>query len=172
MKKIRLDLAIMPLVSVVLGAYVLSHPWSATETLCLLIGWLVLLAGVVGMLNAIVRQRATLVSDPALPVSVAGAVVGLYFITHPRSLVDLVGLFICVFLLIEGMINVQNSVQRKRWGDSFWWMPLVVGCICIVLGLMALFAPWAYTTLVMRVVGGLLVFSGVVNLILVFLMRE
>ena len=162
----------MPLVSIVLGVYVLSHPWSATETLCLLIGWLVLIAGVIGVLNAIVRQRATLVSDPALPVSVAGAVVGMYFITHPRSLVDLVGLFICVFLLIEGMTNVQNAVQRKRWGDGAWWAPLVVGCVCIVLGLMALFAPWAYTTMVMRIVGGLLVFSGAVNLLLVVLMRE
>ncbi|MGN0975372.1 MAG: HdeD family acid-resistance protein [Gemmiger sp.] len=172
MNKIHWDSILMPVIGIVLGIYLLVRPWSATSTLCLLIGWLVFGAGVVGVLNALLFQRETLVSAPGLPVSVAAAVVGLYFITNPGSLVELVGLIICVFLLIEGIVNMQNAVQHKRWGDSLWWVPLAVGVVCVALGLMALFAPWSYTNLIMRIVGALLIFSGVVNLILAFLVKE
>lgn len=155
----------LPIASVVLGLYLLLQPFTATEAICALIGWLFLLVGAAGTLNAVLFQRATLVSDPFLPMSVAGIVAGLFFITRPGTLIELVGLVICVLLMFEGMINVQTAIQRYRWGDRIWWLPLIIGIGCIVLGLLALFAPWASTAMIMRIVGVMLVFSGALSLL-------
>ena len=43
MKEIRWELILMPLVSIVLGIYLIMQPGAATVALCSLIGWLILL---------------------------------------------------------------------------------------------------------------------------------
>ena len=116
MKEIRWELILMPLVSIVLGIYLIMQPGAATVALCSLIGWLILLAGAAGAVNSVTFQRATFMTSPLLPVSVAGIMVGLFFITRPYTLVEIVGLIICVFLMIQGMTSIQTAVNRKRWG--------------------------------------------------------
>ena len=150
MKEIRWELILMPLVSIVLGIYLIMQPGAATVALCSLIGWLILLAGAAGAVNSVTFQRATFMTSPLLPVSVAGIMVGLFFITRPYTLVEIVGLIICVFLMIQGMTSIQTAVNRKRWGDTLWWVPLVIGIACVLLGVYALFAPGASTALMMR----------------------
>lgn len=172
MKEIRWELILMPLVSIVLGIYLIMQPGAATVALCSLIGWLILLAGAAGAVNSVTFQRATFMTSPLLPVSVAGIMVGLFFITRPYTLVEIVGLIICVFLMIQGMTSIQTSVNRKRWGDALWWVPLVIGIACVLLGVYALFAPGASTALMMRIAGIMLAFSGVVNMIAAFALTK
>ena len=143
MKEIRWELILMPLVSIVLGIYLIMQPGAATVALCSLIGWLILLAGAAGAVNSVTFQRATFMTSPLLPVSVAGIMVGLFFITRPYTLVEIVGLIICVFLMIQGMTSIQTAVNRKRWGDTLWWVPLIIGIACVLLGVYALFVPCA-----------------------------
>lgn len=161
----RWDSLLLPILSIVLGLYLILKPWSATEMLCALVGWMILLAGLVGLLHSLVFERTTLVTAPNLPISVAGIVVGIFFITRPYTLVEIVGLIICIFLMIEGMMNVQTAVQRRRWGDSFWWLPLVIGLLCVALGLSTLFAPWSSTSMMMRLVGVMLLCSGALGVV-------
>ena len=98
--------------------------------------------------------------------------VGLFFIARPYTLVEIVGLIICVFLMIQGMTSIQTSLNRRRWGDTMWWVPLVIGIACVLLGVYALFAPGASTALMMRIVGILLAFIGVVNMIAAFMLTK
>lgn len=172
MKNLNWSLLVLPIVSVVLGIYLILRPWSATAALCALIGWAILLAGLAGVFNAVAFQRATLSRDPLLPVSVAGAVVGLFFVARPNTLVEIVGLVVCVILMVEGITNIQNAVQRKRWGDGLWWLPLAVGIAGVALGLYTLFAPWSSTAMVMRAIGVLLAASGAVNILAAVLVRD
>ena len=130
------------------------------------------LAGAAGAVNSVTFQRATFMTSPLLPVSVAGIMVGLFFITRPYTLVEIVGLIICVFLMIQGMTSIQTAVNRKRWGDTLWWVPLIIGIACVLLGVYALFAPGASTALMMRIAGIMLAFSGVVNMIAAFALTK
>ena len=57
MKEIRWELILMPLVSIVLGIYLIMQPGAATVALCSLIGWLILLAGAAGAVNALIDEH-------------------------------------------------------------------------------------------------------------------
>lgn len=107
MKHIRWDMLALPLAGIALGLFLIFRSFSATAALCSLVGWLLLLAGGIGIVNALAFQRATWLSSPLLPFSVAGAIIGLFFILSPNMLVSLVGVIVCVFLLVTGMTNVQ-----------------------------------------------------------------
>ena len=163
---------IMPAAGVILGLFLTLRPYSATTALCSLIGWLLLFAGVGGLVNALAFQRATCVNSPFLPLSVAGVVIGLFFILSPHTLAALVGTLICVFLLVNGTSSIQAGLMRRGWGDRLWWLPLAVGILCVVLGLYALFAPAASAAMVMRLVGIMMLCSGVVNALAVLSSRD
>ena len=32
------------------------------------------------------------------------------------------------------MTSIQTAVNRKRWGDTLWWVPLIIGIACVLLG--------------------------------------
>lgn len=165
MKEIRWELILLPVIGIVLGVYLILRPVAATAALCSLIGWLLLLAGGGGVVSAVTFQRATFMTSPLLPFSMAGVVVGLYFILRPYTLLEIVGLFICLLLMVEGMTNIQNAANRRRWGDSLWWLPLVLGAASVLVGLYALFAPTASTALLMRLIGIFFVCSSGLNLL-------
>lgn len=165
MKQIRWDRLLTPVVGIVLGIYLVARPYSATDTLCSLIGWLILLAGVAGIINAVSFQHATMLSSPMLPFSVVGVVIGLFIVTRPSILAGIVSLIICIFLLIEGASGLQNAIQRHTWGDPLWLVPLVVGILSLAVGLWMLFAPLESAVLMMQVIGVSLIVSGVVNLV-------
>lgn len=172
MRHIRWDLLALPVGGLVLGLFLIFRPWSATAALCSLIGWLILLAGCVGLVNALAFQRATCLTSPMLPFSVAGIVIGLFFILSPEALVSLVGMLVCVFLMVTGMTNIQAGVQRRRWGSRSWWLPLAIGILCVVLGLYALLAPVAGAAMVMRLVGIMMLCSALVNLFNILTWRD
>ena len=165
MKEIRWDRLLTPLVGIVLGIYLVARPYSATDTLCSLIGWLILLAGIAGVLNAVSFQHATMLTSPLLPFSIVGTVIGLFIVTRPTILANIVSLIICVFLLAEGASSLQNAMQRRAWGDPLWLVPLIVGILSLLVGLWMLFAPLSSAVLMMQVIGVSLIVSGVVNLI-------
>ena len=31
------------------------------------------------------------------------------------------------------MTSIQTAVNRKRWGDTLWWVPLIIGIACVLL---------------------------------------
>ena len=100
MKEIRWELILMPLVSIVLGIYLIMQPGAATVALCSLIGWLILLAGAAGAVNSVTFQRH--LYDFAFAAGQRGGHYGgavLHYTAY--TLVEIVGLIICVFLMIQ-----------------------------------------------------------------------
>ena len=90
MNNIRWDRLILPVAGIVLGLFLILRPWNATAALCSFIGWLILLVGVLGVVNALAFQRATMLASPMLPFSVGAIVIGLFFIASPGTLAALV----------------------------------------------------------------------------------
>lgn len=172
MNNIRWDRLVLPVAGIVLGLFLILRPWNATAALCSFLGWLILLVGIVGVINAVAFQRATMLASPMLPASVGGIVIGLFFVASPGTLVALVSMIVCVLLMVTGIGNLQTAALRRRWGDRLWWLPLITGILCVVLGVYALLFPGQSAVLVMRLVGVMMLISSAVNLINVLTWRE
>lgn len=159
------DRLLPPVLGIVLGIYLVARPGSAATALCSLIGWLILLSGIGGILSAVSFRQATMLSSPLLPVSVVGAVIGLFIVVQPAVLASIVSLILCIFLLIQGACGLQAGLQRHAWGDPLWLVPLVVGILSLAVGLWMLFAPLASAVMMMQLIGVSLLVSSAVNLV-------
>lgn len=160
----RMGRLVAPVLAVILGLYLLLFPWSATNNLCRLLGWVVLIAGICGMIAAFTTYQGTSMKVPAIAGSAVALVLGFVLIGQPWVLVNFINFLMYLFLLAEGIAAVRGGLLRKDLGDPAWWLPLVIGVLCIVMAVSAFFTPWATNT-IMRLVGLMMLAGGISNLV-------
>lgn len=139
-------------VLIVFGAIAIAIPQLATLAVTILLGWLFLISGVVGLVTSFWMRRApgllwSLVS------AVLGIVVGAMLLTSPLSGALSLTLVLIVFFIIEGIASIMFALDHKRESSSQWGWMLVSGIVDLVLSAMILAglpstAEWAIGLLV------------------------
>lgn len=148
------------IVLVALGVAAVALPPFATIAVEILIGWLFLLSGAVGLVTTFWMRRA-----PgfwwALLSAVIGLAVGVVLLRWPLSGAVSLTMVLSVFFLVEGVASIMFAFEHRRAESGRWGWMLFSGFIDVVLasiifiGLPAT-AVWAIGLLV----GFNLIFGG------------
>jgi uncharacterized membrane protein HdeD (DUF308 family) len=148
-------------VLVVLGATAIVIPPLATVAVTILVGWLFLVSGIMGLISTFWLRSA-----PgfwwALISAVLGIVVGAMLLVSPlRGALSLTFVLVA-FFVIEGIATIMFALDHRRVLSGRWIMMLVSGIIDLVLATMIIAglpgtAAWAIGLLV----GINMVFGGV-----------
>ena len=139
-------------VLVVLGAVAVLLPPIATLAVTILLGWVFLVSGVMGLFTTFWMRQApgfwwSLVSA-ALAVLVGG-----WLLAMPLSGAISLTFLLVAFFIIEGVASIMFSLDHKRELSGRWGWMLTSGVIDLVLGVMILAglpstAAWAIGLLV------------------------
>lgn len=149
------------IILLLLGALAIVVPEVATVAVAILMGWLLLVSGVVGLI-ATYRVRAAPGFGWSLLSAVIGIVAGLVLLIWPLSGAFSLTVILTVFLVFEGVVSILYALDHRRDATPRWSFMLVSGIVDLVLagmifaGLPAT-AAWAIGLLV----GINLVFGGV-----------
>ena len=119
-------------VLVVLGATAIALPLLATLALTIVIGWLFLVSGVIGLVTTFMMRQApgfwwSLIS------AVLGIAVGLLLLASPLSGAVSLTILLVVFFVIEGAASIMFALDHKRELSGKWGWMLVSGIIDLVL---------------------------------------
>jgi uncharacterized membrane protein HdeD (DUF308 family) len=119
-------------VLVVLGATAIALPLLATLAATIIIGWLFLVSGVVGLFTTFMMRQApgfwwSLVS------AALGTVVGLMLLARPISGAFSLTIVLVVFFVIEGVASIMFALDHKRELSGKWGWMLVSGIVDLVL---------------------------------------
>ena len=122
-------------VLLVLGATAVVLPLLATLALTIIIGWLFLVSGVVGLVTSFWMRQApgfwwSLIS------AVLGVVVGFVLLASPLSGAVSLTLVLVVFFVIEGVASIMFALDHKRELSGKWGWMLLSGIVDLVLGAM------------------------------------
>jgi uncharacterized membrane protein HdeD (DUF308 family) len=148
------------IVLLILGILAIVVPQIATIAAAVLIGWLLLVSGVVGLI-ATLRMRSAPGFWWSLISAVLGIVAGIVLLLWPLSGALSLTVILTVFLVIEGVTSILFALEHKRELSGRWGMMLVSGVIDLVLAWMIFqglpgTAAWAIGLLI----GINLVFGG------------
>ena len=147
-------------VLLVLGATAIALPLLATLALTILIGWLFLVSGVVGLFTTFWMRPA-----PgfwwSLMSAVLGIVVGALLLAAPSSGAISLTLVLVVFFVIEGVASIMFALDHKRELSGRWGWMLMSGIVdlllaALILGGLPSTAAWA----IGLIVGINLIFGG------------
>jgi uncharacterized membrane protein HdeD (DUF308 family) len=149
---------------VLLGLLAIAEPWVAGLAVAILVGWLLIFAGVLHMIAAFTGGGAGRVLWHAL-LGIVYAVGGIYFLTHPLIGLGTLTLFLAGILIAESVIEFVVYFRARALGASGW---LLLNAIVTLLlgGLIWVGWPssavWAIGTLV----GVNLLMTGISRLML------
>jgi uncharacterized membrane protein HdeD (DUF308 family) len=148
------------IVLLILGILAIVVPQIATIAAEVLIGWLVLVSGIVGMI-ATLRMRNAPGFWWSLLSAVLGIVAGIVLLRWPLSGAISLTLILTVFLVLEGVTSILFALEHKRELSGRWVMMLLSGIVDLLLaGLIFTGFPGTAAWAIGLLVGINLVFGG------------
>ncbi len=122
-------------VLLVLGATAIVIPPLATLAATIVLGWLFLVSGVVGLFTSF-WMRAAPGFWWSLLSAVLGIVVGFWLLARPVSGAVSLTIVLVAFFIIEGVASIMFALEHKRELSGQWGWMLASGIVDLVLGAM------------------------------------
>ncbi|HWJ17177.1 MAG TPA: DUF308 domain-containing protein [Geobacterales bacterium] len=116
----------------ILGIAALLLPAVASIAAAIVIGWVVLLSGVVGLISTL-RMRSAPGFWWSLFSAVLAVIAGFILLGWPLSGVVSLTLILAVFLLLEGIASIMLALDHRRRTSGRWGMLLASGIIDLIL---------------------------------------
>jgi uncharacterized membrane protein HdeD (DUF308 family) len=148
------------IILVVLGLVAIAVPPVATIAVAILIGWLLLASGILGLIMTL-RTRAAPGFGWSLASAVIGIVAGIVLLGWPLSGAFSLTVVLTVFLAMEGVVSIMYALEHRRDGSRRWGFMLVSGIVDLLLaGMIFAGLPGAAAWAIGLLVGINLVFGG------------
>ena len=148
------------IILLLLGILAIVLPPIATIAVAIIIGWLLLISGIVGLLATFKMHQApgyfwSLVS------AVLGIVAGIVLLRWPLSGTLSLTLILTVFLVMEGVTSILFALEHKREMSGRWTVMLFSGIVDLVLaGIIFAGLPGTAAWAIGLLIGVNLVFGG------------
>ena len=120
------------IVLVILGIMAIMLPQIASVAVAILIGWLLLIGGVIGLISTF-RMRGAPAFGWSLLSAVLGIVTGILLLWWPLTGVVSLTLVLSVFFVIEGVASIMFALDHKRELSGRWGWMLLSGIIDLIL---------------------------------------
>jgi uncharacterized membrane protein HdeD (DUF308 family) len=144
----------------VLGVLAIVVPPIATIAVEILIGWLLLVSGIVGLI-ATLRTRGAPGFGWSLVSALLGIVAGIVLLGWPLSGALSLTLILTVFLVLEGVVSILYALEHKRELSGRWATMLFSGIVDLILaGIIFAGLPGTAAWAIGLLVGINLVFGG------------
>jgi uncharacterized membrane protein HdeD (DUF308 family) len=119
-------------VLLLLGLAAIILPQIASVAIAILIGWLLLMSGIVGLLSSLAARHAPGFGWSLLSAA-AGIVAGVVLLSSPLSGVVTLTLVLSAFLCVEGVVSIFYSLEHRRELSGRWAMLLLSGVVDLLL---------------------------------------
>jgi uncharacterized membrane protein HdeD (DUF308 family) len=148
------------IILLILGILSIVIPPIATIAVEVLVGWLLLMSGIVGLI-ATLRMRSAPGFWWSLISAVLGIVAGVVLLRWPLSGALSLTLILTVFLVIEGLVSILYAFEHKRELTGRWGAMLFSGLVDLLLaGIIFSGFPGTAAWAIGLLVGVNLVFGG------------
>jgi uncharacterized membrane protein HdeD (DUF308 family) len=147
-------------VLVVLGLAAVMLPLVATIAIAIIVGWIFLLSGVVGLM-ATFRMRRAPGFWWSLLSGILGVAAGFVLLRWPLSGALSLTFVLTLFLLLEGIVSIMFALEHKRQLSRRWGMMLISGVVDLILaGIIFAGLPGTAAWAIGLLVGINMVFGG------------
>lgn len=163
-----LSSAVMALITLALGVFLLVWPDRSINFLCSLLGAALLSIGLVYVLGWFVRRRSSGLPAWFLVPGVILAATGLWMLSSPQLVGALIQYVVAAVLVFHAAIDLQGALALASRRVSRWWVDLLLALVTLGLGVVILLDPLGSFELMVMLIGLALAFDGLSDLWLIF----
>ncbi len=146
-------------ISIIFGLVLFFFPGAAINTLVIVMGALMVLAGASTVFSWY-RNKSQYADMMPIVLSALVALLGLYFIFRPSRVASLLPTIVGIFILIHGLVSFFSARNSNAGAKG-----MAPAIISIILGIVLLINPFGALKTALRIVGIFVVVDGVGGLI-------
>jgi len=149
---------------IVLGLILFIWPRPAATAIVRLIGVTLLLSGASTAWTYYEDRNSSAASLFQFVVGILVLITGLWLIIRPYALTNFVSTIIGLVLLLNGIVNLMQALEQRRIQVTRWPVSLLLAVLTIFFSLIVLGKPAFLTSILLRLGGAMLVYSGLSNI--------
>lgn len=109
------------IVFIILGVLALTLPWFFSVAVTVVLGWILIVAGVVMGIQMIQRyQKPGFTSSLLATILLVG--IGIALIVWPVAGTEVLTILISIFFFLEGLFKIFLAVRLRKFGNPVWVM--------------------------------------------------
>lgn len=163
------NLIILSCVILAFGIVLLIWPQATLEIACKVIGVMVLIAAIVILISGFTSDAVP--KGAAIAAGAVAAIVGIWMITSPEILITIFPTIVGVFILLDGVFSMVETMSIGTAGGKLGWN-LLLSILTILGGLLLIFKPLGIAKFIVRVLGVVLIYTAVSDILIASRIRS
>ena len=148
---------------IVLGVVALVIPETMVRTLGYLLGIILILAGALSMIGYLLRDAHENYYHNGFTYGLICIVIGITVLYKVELVISLVPFGLGILVLLSGCAKLQDVIDMKRMNYGNWAAMLILAAVNLVFGILLICNPFQAVTVLFRVLGVGLLFSGITD---------
>lgn len=150
---------------VLLGLVLIIWPEHSAMTICYAIGGLFLLAGMFYIISYFMRNHYSAMLGQSLAIGLVLLVIGIFILLHAENILKAMPFMVGVLLVFDSATKIQAALDLRRGGFARWNMPLIIGALTAIFGIVLIWNPFTAIVVLNIFIGVSLIVGAVANLI-------
>ena len=155
----------------VIGILFLAAPVSSSLVIATVIGVILILEGLVRGYAALKKKEKDISTKAILLWSAVLIVLGILLLVNPGYLVAYSYIIFGIVLILNAISNIIGVMRGEIQAEGNKFIYLILSAVLAIVGVIMLFNPFSAANMMMRIIGGMLIADGIVNLLIAWKMR-
>lgn len=147
-----------------MGIILFTNPQSAMLTITAMLGWVLVVMGIVSLASALTRWSVIL-STADLYAGIVELLFGILLVNIPGFFVTWIFILLGIFILVSGLNSLYGANALQALGLPSAGTAKVGAILAIMLGVLVLFSPGLFADTTMAICGIALVYCGIVRIV-------
>lgn len=168
LKELKWDALLKGALYILLGVVAFVIPETMEKTLAYLVAAVLIFAGAVSMVCYLLRSAKENYYRNDFLYGLIGIALGITVLYKIELIISLVPVILGIMVLISGCAKLQDVIDIKRLNSGNWIALLVIAAIDIVFGILLIANPFEAASILFRLIGAGLIFSGITDCVVIF----
>jgi uncharacterized membrane protein HdeD (DUF308 family) len=163
-KKMKIDYIVEALVMIIVGGILIFWPEVSLTIMARALAVLLTIIGALFIVAFLLKSERGMIDSGKLAVGIIVAAIGVWIFVNPSTFTSFIPKLFGVFILVSGLINLGQTFSLIKLQYPLWWISLILALITLGLGGFLVFKSEMAKELVIKVIGGFLIYDGISNL--------
>ena len=164
LKKAMRNYWVLSAFCVVMGIALIYDPHFFTRVVGLIVGGIMAVYGAIALMRYFIAHKSDPENATGLVSGIIFVTAGVFIMVRPDFIPKVIALIFGCYMLISGVVNIQEALYVKSRGEAKWLRAFLPGVLTALLGVLLFINPLLLATATLRVLGVCLLAAGILNI--------
>lgn len=168
---IKRDKILTGLILLIVGILFLAAPTTTTKIIYGAVGVVLAISGILRLIMALRIKEAGIMKTLAIIFAAILLILGVFFLINPNFLIAYDYIIFGLLMVANGFVNILGVLKGeiKIQGSKFLY--ILLSAVLLIAGIVVLLHPFSAAAMLTRLIGIMLILSGVINLVIALRIR-